>query len=145
MNACELCSTLGGVVLWQSEKLRVVRVDDPDYPGFCRVIWTDHVREMSDLPAVDRQTVMDAVFAVESAVRQLWQPDKINLASLGNMTPHLHWHIIPRWSDDPHFPQPIWGSRQRSEGLARPQVNNSTLASLLAQNLGPSAPGVSAT
>ena len=41
-------------------------------------------------------------------------PDKINLASLGNMVPHLHWHVIPRFRDDRHFPEPIWGAPQRN-------------------------------
>ena len=42
------------------------------------------------------------------------QPDKINLASFGNMVPHLHWHVIPRFKDDMHFPNPIWGQVERS-------------------------------
>jgi diadenosine tetraphosphate (Ap4A) HIT family hydrolase len=102
----------------------VVLVEDRDYPGFCRVIWTKHVKEMTDLSAEERRHLMDAVFAAESAVRRLLQPDKINLASLGNLTPHLHWHVIPRWHGDRHFPNPIWGEMQRDarpvmpEGLA---------------------------
>lgn len=40
-------------------------------------------------------------------------PDKINLAEFGNMVPHLHWHIIPRYTDDSHFPESIWGLQQR--------------------------------
>jgi len=111
---CELCATPGGEVLWQSGRCRVVRADDADYPGFCRVIWNAHVREMTDLPADERQELMAVVFAVESVVRRLFSPDKINLASLGNMTPHVHWHIIPRWQTDKHFPLPIWGMPQRS-------------------------------
>ena len=54
---------------------------------------------------------------MEAALRDMLDPDKINLASLGNMTPHLHWHVIPRWRDDPHFPGSIWGERLRE---ARP-------------------------
>jgi diadenosine tetraphosphate (Ap4A) HIT family hydrolase len=37
----------------------------------------------------------------------------VNLASLGNVVPHLHWHVIARFADDKHFPQPIWGQAQR--------------------------------
>ncbi len=37
----------------------------------------------------------------------------LNLASFGNVVPHLHWHLIPRYLDDRHFPQPVWGPRQR--------------------------------
>lgn len=64
---------------------------------------------MTDLPPVDQRHLMHIVFAVEQALRELLKPDKINLASLGNMTPHLHWHVIPRFHDDRHFPNPVWG------------------------------------
>ena len=56
---------------------------------------------------------MATVYTVEESLREVLQPDKINLASLGNLTPHLHWHVIPRYRQDKHFPQPIWGTVQR--------------------------------
>ncbi len=62
---------------------------------------------------------MQVVFAAERALRQLMQPAKINLASLGNMTAHLHWHVIPRFTDDKHFPGSVW-SEARRPGVARP-------------------------
>lgn len=110
---CELCETPGGAVLWKDARCRVVQADEPGYPGFCRVIWHAHVREMTDLEAADQTHCMNVVFAVERAMRNALAPVKINLASLGNMVAHVHWHVIPRFSDDPHFPQPVWGTRQR--------------------------------
>jgi len=110
---CELCEGTGGELLWQGERCRVVRIEDENYPGLCRVIWTGHVREMSDLSDVDRQHLMRVVFAAEQALRDTLAPFKINLASLGNVTPHLHWHIIPRFRDDRHFPKPIWAPAER--------------------------------
>ena len=110
---CELCTTPGGTVLWEDLRCRVVQADEPGYPGFCRVIWKSHVREMTDLSPADRLHCMNVVFAVESAMRDALSPAKINLASLGNFVAHVHWHVIPRFTDDPHFPQPIWGTRQR--------------------------------
>jgi diadenosine tetraphosphate (Ap4A) HIT family hydrolase len=92
----------------------VVLVDDPDFPGFARVIWNDHVREMTDLDPRARSRLLETAIAVERAQREVLKPAKINLASLGNVTPHLHWHVIPRYADDSHFPQPVWGPRQRS-------------------------------
>jgi diadenosine tetraphosphate (Ap4A) HIT family hydrolase len=114
VDTCELCAQPGGEVLWRSDRLRVVLVDDADYPGFCRVIWHAHVREMTDLAPADRQLFMQAVWQVEAAVREVMQPLKINLASLGNMVPHQHWHVIPRYADDAHFPGPVWAARQRT-------------------------------
>ena len=110
---CELCEAEGGRLVLSNEFLRVVLVDDPDFPGFARVIWHAHVREMSDLAAEEQQRLMQAVFAVERAQRAVLAPEKVNLASLGNVVPHLHWHVIPRFADDSHYPQPIWGSRLR--------------------------------
>lgn len=105
---CELCHGAGGTLLWQNESCRVVAVDEPGLPGFVRVVANRHVREMTDLPAMERDLLMAVVFAVEAHMRQSLEPDKMNLASLGNATPHLHWHVIPRWRDDPHFPASVW-------------------------------------
>lgn len=135
MAACELCDTPGGTVLWQSADCRVVRVDDPHYPGFCRVIWREHEREMTDLAPDRRQYLMGIVFSVESVVRELFNPDKVNLASFGNMTPHLHWHVIPRWRDDRHFPEPVWGRVQRDQTASRPAVDDDHLRVALAHVL----------
>jgi len=110
---CPLCQPENEDLLWRNAVLRVVRVQDPDYPAFCRVILNRHVQEMTDLPPEERQHLMQAVFAVETALRELLHPDKINLASLGNQVPHLHWHVIPRFGDDAHFPDPVWAARRR--------------------------------
>lgn len=110
---CELCEQDGGEVVYRNGLLRVVIVDDADYPGFCRVVLNAHIKEMTDLPDAQRSELMTAVFAVEDAVREVMHPDKINLASLGNMTPHLHWHVIPRHAEDKHFPRPIWAEPMR--------------------------------
>lgn len=116
MVSCELCQSPGGELLWQDELCRVIRVGGAEgeaFPGFCRVVWRAHVAEMSDLPAADRQHLLAVVLATERAVREIMHPDKINLASLGNVVPHLHWHVIPRWRDDSHFPAPIWEAARR--------------------------------
>ena len=111
---CELCKSDGGTLVLANEWLRVTLVDQSDYPGYARVIWNEHVREMTELEETARQRLMKTVFAVESAQREVLAPLKINLASLGNMTPHLHWHVIARFADDLHFPQPVWGTAQRT-------------------------------
>lgn len=115
--SCELCATTGETLLWSGKNCRVILVDDTDFPGFCRVIWNDHIKEMTDLPTQMREEIMQTVFAVESAVREVMQPEKINLASLGNMTPHLHWHVIPRFASDKCFPNPIWSAPVRTSHL----------------------------
>jgi diadenosine tetraphosphate (Ap4A) HIT family hydrolase len=120
--ACELCDLAAAAarpegapgVVYRDAQLLVLMVDDANYPGFCRVVWNGHVREMSDLDDASRLRVNDAVWRVEKAVREVLGPHKVNVASLGNMTPHLHWHVIPRFEDDAHFPNPVWASAVRS-------------------------------
>ena len=109
---CVFCSGDGGQKVYDDGRCRVVIADEP-FAGFCRVIWNAHVREMSDLAAADRAHFMDVVFRVEETLRALLSPRKINLASLGNLVPHLHWHVVPRFADDSHFPNPIWGAAKR--------------------------------
>ncbi|HPT50348.1 MAG TPA: HIT family protein [Accumulibacter sp.] len=127
LDYCELCGSPGGEVVWENGLCRVVMVDDQEYPGFCRVILHRHLREMTDLTQKERAQLMNVLFAVEHAVRYLYQPDKINLASLGNMTPHVHWHLIPRWRDDRHFPYPVWATPQRAHTPQRQRINGRQL------------------
>lgn len=111
--SCEFCDGDGGEVIVRHEKWRVIRVAGAEgaaYRGFCRVIWNDHIKEMSDLDAADRATFMAAVFKLEAVLRESLQPEKMNVASLGNQTPHLHWHVIPRFRDDPAYPKPVWST-----------------------------------
>jgi diadenosine tetraphosphate (Ap4A) HIT family hydrolase len=137
MTACPLCDAPGGAVLWQDDFCRVVLADEPDYPGFLRVILHAHVKEMTDLPAADQQALIRVVFAAEAALREVMAPDKVNLASLGNVVPHLHWHVIPRFADDPHFPNPVWSARQRNTPHAAPGNLDARLAAEISRQLAP--------
>lgn len=119
---CPLCQARDETVLWRDKQARVVLVDDADFPGFCRVIWNAHVAEMTDLSAADRYTLMQRVFAVETALRQTLASAKINLASLGNQVPHLHWHVIPRYREDACFPDAVWAPPRRAGAVRHVQV-----------------------
>ncbi|NCX56454.1 MAG: HIT family protein, partial [Burkholderiaceae bacterium] len=55
MNAnCPLCTADGGDLIWKNDVLRVILANEPDYPGFCRVIWNTHVAEMTNLAIANR-------------------------------------------------------------------------------------------
>ncbi len=99
--------------MWQDDFCRVVMLNDADYPAYCRVELLEHVKEMTDLTPLQRAKMMKTVFAVELALREVTHADKINLASLGNKTPHVHWHVIPRFEHDKHFPNSHWGEALR--------------------------------
>ncbi|MBU3549588.1 HIT family protein [Polynucleobacter sp. P1-05-14] len=115
MTNCVLCKDdlkpEEGQLIWRGDDCRVILVNDPDLPGFCRVIWNRHVAEMTDLSYGEREHIMTLVFAVEEAIRHVMHPDKVNIAALGNMAPHIHWHVIPRFKDDTFFPGSAWSKK----------------------------------
>lgn len=136
MTDCPLCRPTGEDILWQDDFCRVTLVGDPDYPGFCRVILNAHVKEMTDLTPAERQRMMITVMKVEATLRAILNPDKINLASFGNMVPHLHWHVIPRFADDRHFPDAVWAAPKHPDASPhtvpdlRPQLARALAAQL---------------
>ena len=107
-SPCQLCNSVGGELILSNSLYRIVHVLDPDYLGYIRLIINQHIKEMTDLSLSDRHEVFSALMSIERVLRDELNPDKINIATLGNMTPHVHWHIIPRYVNDKHFPNPIW-------------------------------------
>lgn len=116
---CPLCTADGGALVWRGDKLRVIRAAEQGFPAFYRVVWNDHAAEFSDLSATDRIVCMDAVALVERVLREQLAPTKINLAALGNMVAHLHWHVIARYDWDSHFPASVWAAAQRERNEER--------------------------
>ena len=114
VTSCPLCESAGGTVIARAPRWRLVRADEAAYfPAFYRVVWNDHVPEFSDLSGEERSECMDVVVAVETLIRQHLQPTKVNIASLGNAVPHVHWHVIARFDWDSHFPGAVWAAAQR--------------------------------
>ncbi|MGE4330932.1 HIT family protein [Diaphorobacter sp.] len=131
--SCPLCTEDGGALIWRGKQLRVIRADEAGFPAFYRVVWNAHVAEFSDLTASQRAHCMDVVVQVEQALRQHLQPTKINLATLGNMVAHLHWHVIARFDWDSHFPAPVWATAQRPRAAQQEDALRERLPALEAQ------------
>ena len=115
---CPLCEGPGGALVFAGPKFRVIRADEAGFPAFYRLVWSEHAAEFSDLAPEDRQLCMEAVAKVELALRRHLAPAKVNLAALGNVVPHLHWHIVARFDWDSHFPSPVWAQAQREAPAA---------------------------
>ncbi len=135
MTDCPLCTDMGGELIAEyAPHFRVIRAVDAHFPAFYRLIWQTHVAEFSDLNADERALCMQAVAAIESVLRQHLpahlQPTKINLASLGNVVPHLHWHIIARFDWDSHYPDPVWAQARRSAATEKLKALQAQLPTL---------------
>ena len=111
---CPLCDGPGGVPVFEGAKFRAIRAEEPGFPAFYRLVWSEHAAEFSDLAPVDRQLCMEAVVRIEQTLRKHLNPAKVNLAALGNAVPHLHWHIVARFAWDSHFPASVWAEAQRA-------------------------------
>jgi len=117
--ACPLCDTDGGLLVFRNQTLRIIQASEAGFPAFYRVVWNQHVTEFSGLAVDEREICMAAVMVVEQVLRSELQPDKINLAALGNLVPHLHWHVIARFGWDSHFPASVWSGAQRQVDVDR--------------------------
>ena len=89
-------------------------IDDQNIRGYVRLDIIDHVKEMSQLDYTLREMMYSIINTTEKILIDVFDPYKINLASLGNITPHIHWHIISRFKDDNFYPNSIWDSKKRS-------------------------------
>jgi diadenosine tetraphosphate (Ap4A) HIT family hydrolase len=112
-TTCSLCTTDGGMIIWKNDLFRIVAFHDSQLPGYLRIISQQHVKEMTDFPQAAQAQLFGLMMVCERLMRETMQPDKINLASLGNQTPHMHWHVIARWKDDAYFPDSIWSNAYR--------------------------------
>lgn len=127
---CPLCDATGGRLVFLGARLRVIHAVEAGFPAFYRVVWTDHVAEWSDLAPIDRALCMEAVAVVEQCLRDALAPVKINLAALGNMVPHLHWHVVARFEWDSRFPSPVWAEARRAADPQREQAVEHQLPAL---------------
>ena len=117
---CPMCSK------WQEESdLRIVELDycyvllnrDQYFPGYSFVLTKAHVTELFHLDVTTRQGIIEEVNSVAGALYRVFAPTKINYELLGNMVPHMHWHLVPRCSDDPLWPRPIWSETHAEKEL----------------------------
>ena len=119
INGCPLCESDGGLLVFKNKQLRVIQAVEAGFPAFYRVVWNAHVAEFSDLLSDERNACINAVVTVEQVLREQLKPSKINLATLGNMVPHLHWHVIARFDWDSHFPGSVWAAPLRTLNLQK--------------------------
>jgi len=108
---CPLCNPENENIIYKDDFLRVILVDE--IPGFVRVIMNRHIKEFSELDDEEAIKVISLIKRLEKGILKALNPDKINIASLGNMVPHLHIHIIPRYINDPWWPGSTFCEKKR--------------------------------
>jgi diadenosine tetraphosphate (Ap4A) HIT family hydrolase len=140
LSECPLCYPKGKQVLWENRALRIIRIEEPGYPGYCRIIWNTHVPSMLGLSPDQSAHCLSIVMATARVLDRLLSPKQVNIASLGNKVAHLHWHVLARFENDPHFPEAVWGPALKPPSSALPTLCTNTLISALEAELGPPNP-----
>jgi diadenosine tetraphosphate (Ap4A) HIT family hydrolase len=124
MTDCPMCNK------WDDDaELRIAGLEhcfvtlnrDQFFPGYCFVFTREHVTELFHLDRRVRGAVMEEVTTVAAALFAAFSPAKINYELLGNMVPHMHWHLIPRFTGDPLWPRPIWSEPHEALILTAPE------------------------
>jgi diadenosine tetraphosphate (Ap4A) HIT family hydrolase len=86
----------------------VTLADEQAYRGYCILYLKDHQEDLAALSFERQGRLWDDVARVAAALRRDLAPERINYACLGNMLRHVHWHVTPRYPDDPEPQHPIW-------------------------------------
>ena len=90
------------------------------YRGHCiLVLDLRHATRPDQLTRNEWQSFCDDLYVAQHAIERVVHPDHMNVATLGNVVPHLHWHIVPRYEHDPRWGRPIWSSDAASEPNTR--------------------------
>ena len=115
---------------WEDEpELRIVEFPhsyvilnrDQFFPGYTLLFSKRHVTELFHLERTVRAELMEEVSRVALALDCVFRPDKINYELLGNMVPHIHWHLVPRFATDALWPRPIWSEPHAELSLTTEQ------------------------
>jgi len=102
-----------------SNSLIFIEVHESEIP-WLKIFTCKPHKEFSYCSTDEKNAIWNALDSIEKIMLEYYQPEKINIASFGNMLPHVHWHIMARFQNDSYFPEPMWGPKQREASLKLP-------------------------
>jgi len=115
VTECPFCQKLTGLdqlppgeVVWSFPNSVALLGTHQFYRGYCVLISRQHARELSGLADEVRRAYLDEMCLLARAIERGVRPHKLNYELLGNQVPHLHWHLFPRFKDDPDVLNPVW-------------------------------------
>ncbi len=114
----------------------VTLADEQAYRGYCILLLKDHHEQLDALPFERQARLWDDVARVAAALRRIVEPTRINYACLGNFVTHVHWHVIPRYADDPEAQHPIWVRPLGERRIALSETDRRTLIASIRRALG---------
>jgi len=104
-----------------SDNLIYIDIHESEVP-WLKIFTQRPVKEFSECTAIEKSAIWHALDVIEKTMLEYYKPEKVNIASFGNMLPHVHWHISARFKEDSYFPEPMWGPKQREGALELPPM-----------------------
>lgn len=101
---------------------RLLLMKDANYPWFILLPDRAEVTEIYQLSEADQAQLMRESSMLAAALAEAFQPDKLNIAALGNLVPQLHIHHIVRYRHDPAWPAPVW-AKVPAAAYSEPAMN----------------------
>ncbi|MEE9351568.1 MAG: HIT family protein [Thiotrichaceae bacterium] len=108
-------------ILYENEWIYIEQ-EEADIP-WLKIFAKEEAKELTDCSIETQYEIFRALLILEKEMIQYFQPDKINIASFANYLPKVHWHIMARYKKDSHFPEPMWGVKQREADVAFPEMD----------------------
>ena len=132
---CEICERIARFtpdnpyLVAELETGYAVLADNQFYPGYTIFLAKRCVPELHDLPRAERSRFLEEMALVAEAVFRAFAPRKLNYELLGNGVPHLHWHLFPRYEDDPAPQWPVWSNQAFLDAPRRTLIDAEQLES----------------
>ncbi len=98
------------IALGEFKLCSLLILNDANYPWFILLPNREDISEIHQLSTSDQQQLMAESMFFSQCLEQVFQPDKLNIAALGNIVPQLHIHHIARFTSDTCWPAPVWGA-----------------------------------
>jgi diadenosine tetraphosphate (Ap4A) HIT family hydrolase len=121
VSSCPLCSAVadpaaawGQDLVWQFPHSFAVLGPWQYFTGYCLLVAREHCTELSQL-GPRRTAFLEEMATLATAIEACFRPQKLNYELLGNLVPHLHWHLFPRSSDDPERLRPVWFALEKAD------------------------------
>jgi diadenosine tetraphosphate (Ap4A) HIT family hydrolase len=93
---------------------KVILVNNALFPWLILVPKRNNIKEIIDLNQEDRSLLMEEINLISIVMKEIFSPDKLNVAALGNVVPQLHIHIIARYNNDLAWPEPVFGKGKKA-------------------------------
>ncbi len=106
--------------IFENDLIRI-EVETSEVP-WLKIFTKEEKKEFSECMVKTRKEVFRVLHIIEREMLDYYSPEKINIASFGNMLPQVHWHIMARFENDSYFPEPVWGDKQREGSLELPSI-----------------------